>query len=165
MTIKTCISKWLLLIKPDINISAENDEAFREACSYGHTDIAKWLLLIKPDIDISVENDEAFREACLNGYTDVAKWFIELNPQKYVVEIINGKITSFQINKTLSLLSEIINLNEIKECAICYIEQSNIITNCNHEFCHRCINLWYTVNKNCPYCRTLLTNCNKISLQ
>ena len=41
------VAKWLLKIKPDIDISAENDHAFREACKNGHLQIAKWLLEIK----------------------------------------------------------------------------------------------------------------------
>ena len=154
------ILKYQLLIESNgINY------AFREACSNGHTDVAKWLLSIKPNINISALNNYTFRCACSNGHIDIVARFIELNPQKYVVEIINGKITSFQIIKTLNLLSETISVNEIKECAICYIEQSNIITNCNHEFCYQCLNSWYNINENCPYCRTPLTTCSKIILQ
>jgi hypothetical protein len=49
------MTKWLCEIKPDINISAENDYVFRFACENGHLVIAKWLYKIKPDIKISAE--------------------------------------------------------------------------------------------------------------
>ena len=141
------------------------DDAFTYACKNGHIDVAKWLLSIKSDIDISANDDKAFTDACLNDHINIAKWFIELNPQKYVIEIINSKIVSFQIRKTLKLLPDVISFNEIKQCIICCIEQSNIITRCNHQFCNQCLNSWYTINKTCPCCRELLINCNKILLQ
>ena len=128
----TDVAKWLLSIKSDIDTSTSN-YAFRLTCSNGHIDVAKWLLSIKSDIDISANDDKAFTDACLNDHINIAKWFIELNPQKYVIEIINSKIVSFQIRKTLKLLPDVISLNEIKQCVIFCIEQSNIVTNCNHQ--------------------------------
>ena len=44
------VAKWLLEVKPDINISADNESAFRNVCQEGHLEIAKWLLKVKPDI-------------------------------------------------------------------------------------------------------------------
>jgi hypothetical protein len=38
---------------PTIDISAENEDAFRWACYGGHLEVAKWLLEVNPDIDIS----------------------------------------------------------------------------------------------------------------
>ena len=35
-------------MKPDINISAEDDEAFYWACKCGYLDIAKWLQSLRP---------------------------------------------------------------------------------------------------------------------
>ena len=51
------IAKWLLTIKPDIDISADNKYAFTSVCENGHLEVAKWLLSIKPDIDISDDNE------------------------------------------------------------------------------------------------------------
>jgi hypothetical protein len=39
----------LLQIKPTINISACNEEAFRWACRDGHLDVAKWFVSLNPD--------------------------------------------------------------------------------------------------------------------
>ena len=44
--IETCsrghmkVLKWLYKIKPDINISAENEKAFRNACYFNHIEVA-----------------------------------------------------------------------------------------------------------------------------
>ena len=44
------VAKWLLEVKPDINISAYNDYAFRCACEYGHLELAQWLAdEVKPE--------------------------------------------------------------------------------------------------------------------
>ena len=66
-----------------IDISAEDDYAFRGACYNGHLDVAKWLLDVKPTIDISAEDDYAFRSACQNGHLEVAKWLLEVEPDIY----------------------------------------------------------------------------------
>jgi hypothetical protein len=55
------LAKWLLGMKPDIDISAVGEYAFRTACVNGHIEVAKWLLEMKPDIVISAETDGAFR--------------------------------------------------------------------------------------------------------
>ena len=48
------VAKLLLQLKPNINVSAKNEEAFRYACRNGHLHVAQWLLQLKPDINISV---------------------------------------------------------------------------------------------------------------
>ena len=64
----------------DLDISANNEEVFCNACFSGHLDIAQWLLQVKPDINISAENEEAFRFACRNGHLDVAQWLLSIKP-------------------------------------------------------------------------------------
>ena len=49
--------KWLLFVKPDINISAKDEWAFRWACSFGHLEVAKWLLSLKPYLYV-IEYDD-----------------------------------------------------------------------------------------------------------
>jgi hypothetical protein len=42
------VAKWLLEIKPDIVISAENNNAFFSACRYKNDDVALWLSNLEP---------------------------------------------------------------------------------------------------------------------
>ena len=42
------ICKWLLQIKPNINISANEEEAFCLACNNNHIDVCNWFQSIKP---------------------------------------------------------------------------------------------------------------------
>jgi hypothetical protein len=71
------LAKWLLQIKPDIDISAE---IFTVVCLNGYLEVAKWLLQVKPTINISADNDCAFRCACHNGHLEVAQWLSQVKP-------------------------------------------------------------------------------------
>ena len=68
------------LRKVPINIHANNEEAFIEACSNGHCEIVKFIINIaderKSPINIHVQNEEAFLQACEKNYTDVVKLLI-----------------------------------------------------------------------------------------
>jgi len=86
-------AKHMLFVQYDrqnINISKWNDEAFRDACRFGHLEVAKWLLEVEPSIDISAQDEYAFRRACCNNHIDVATWLQSLHPEKYEFEIINN---------------------------------------------------------------------------
>jgi len=74
------VAQWLYQIKPAIDISAQNEYAFRKACFYGHLAVAQWLYQIKPTIDISAQNEEAFRYACGLGHLDIAQWLYQIKP-------------------------------------------------------------------------------------
>ena len=52
--------KWLYGINPNINISKNNEFAFRIFCNIGNTKIIKWLLKKKPTINI-------YASDCLNN--------------------------------------------------------------------------------------------------
>tara|TARA_B100000963_G_scaffold361686_1_gene398707 strand:+ start:3080 stop:3454 length:375 start_codon:yes stop_codon:yes gene_type:complete len=47
------------------------------------------------------------------------------------------------------------NHTELNNCPICFVDNTdNIILDCNHVFCKKCIKEWLTKNKNnCPICR------------
>ena len=64
---------------PNINISYNDECAFRHACYNKQLDIAKWLLNVNPDIHISVFND-AFQQSCRMGHLDVVEWLISVKP-------------------------------------------------------------------------------------
>lgn len=45
------------------------------------------------------------------------------------------------------------------ECPICYnkiTKRFQVITECKHMFCNKCMNKWSSVSDNCPLCRSLL---------
>jgi hypothetical protein len=103
---------WLLEVKPDIDISDNNEASFRSACEYGHLEVFIRLLEVKPYLDISAENEYAFREVCLysklevsKSKLEVAKWLQSLFPEKYHLEIVDNKIVSYsvKINKTIKI--------------------------------------------------------------
>jgi len=83
------IAKWLLQIKPNINISVHNEEAFRCACESGHLHVAQWLLQIKPTINVFINDHSAFKHACIRNKWLVVKWLCELYPFKYDIEFNN----------------------------------------------------------------------------
>ena len=86
--------------KPDINISADNEHAFRNACFYGHLHVAQWLLQINPYINISADNEDAFWWACRNRHLDVDHWLQSLKPYLYVIEYDeNGKYKGYKIRE------------------------------------------------------------------
>lgn len=76
------VAKWLLEVKPDIDISADDENAFCCVCAHGHLHAAKWLLEIKPDIVIS---NMAFFNACRYKNIDIALWLSKLEPRFVVV--------------------------------------------------------------------------------
>lgn len=70
----------LLSENPNIDISANDNEAFTCACLHKHLHIAKWLYKINPTMNISVKNENAFRWACLNGNIEIAQWLLSIKP-------------------------------------------------------------------------------------
>ena len=62
------------------DISADNDYAFRIACTHGKLRVAQWLYQIKPTIDISINHEHAFWSACCNGHLDIAQWLYQIKP-------------------------------------------------------------------------------------
>ena len=70
--------------KLHIDISADNEHAFRYACYNGHLELVQWLYQIKPTIDISADNEHAFRGACENGHLNVAQWLYKIKPTIHI---------------------------------------------------------------------------------
>lgn len=83
------IVQWLIQVKPDIDISERNEQAFRFACDYNHLQLANWFLQVKPDINISAENDEAFCSACFEDRVKIAQWLHQIRPYHYILELNN----------------------------------------------------------------------------
>ena len=60
-------------VKPDIDISAEDEYSFKMACENNNLELAKWLLSVKPDIE------DAFVIACSFGNLEMSQWLLSLN--------------------------------------------------------------------------------------
>jgi len=74
------VAIWLLDNNSDIDISADNEYAFRKACYDGKLWLVEWLLEIKPYINISANNNEAFMSACGKLHVELANYLVQLNP-------------------------------------------------------------------------------------
>jgi hypothetical protein len=74
------VAKWLLRVKPPIDIRATSDTAFRSACFNGHLKVAQWLLSVEPSINICLYDDAVFRLTCYYGHLKVAKWLLSVEP-------------------------------------------------------------------------------------
>ena len=86
------------LNNPNIDISANNEKAFRWTCFKGHLEVCQWLLSVKPNIDISANNEDAFRWACFRGQLEVAQWLQSVKPYLYVIRYDkNGRYKSYSI--------------------------------------------------------------------
>ena len=57
----------MLQLKPSLNISIDNEYAFKCACDNGHIEVVNFLLEKKPTIDISIDGEYCFKAACENG--------------------------------------------------------------------------------------------------
>jgi uncharacterized protein len=66
------VAQWLYS-SGDIDIHAEDDNAFRGACRAGQLQIAQWLYNLG-NIDIHASDEEAFRLACIHGHLSIAQW-------------------------------------------------------------------------------------------
>jgi hypothetical protein len=182
--------KWLLEIKPDINISKNNEMAFYYACVFGNIDTAKWLLKIKtdiniiiynnyifrksssnleiirwlleikPDIDIEMNNHEVFKNACENNGYEAVKFLVLLNPTKYFVKFTEwGSIESWKIYINYIRKQTVeIKLSDVQGCPICMDKKSQVITNCKHSFCVKCIKKICESENKCPFCRSIITD-------
>lgn len=109
---------------------------------------------------------------------DVAEYISEL-PDTFILNNIDllkylATFFPFQINIYINydeIIDEIPNMlidtNNIQTCCICYENKSDLITECNHQYCTSCIKKWWytkqSIIHNCPYCNTIIEpyNCKK----
>ena len=61
-----------LLLHPDVNPAANEQDGFKYACTYNKIDIVR-ILLADPRIDPSADNQDALRIACASGYTELVR--------------------------------------------------------------------------------------------
>lgn len=132
--------KWLYN-NFEIDINYDNDHAFAKAGQNGHIDMCKWLLsLPNNNINIRTNNEHPFRMACKNGHIDMCEYLKTVNSD-YSYKYVNDKLVPI-----------IKSLFNDEMCTICY-HNCDIITNCGHHYCEKCINQWLKTNNSCPMCR------------
>lgn len=149
------VADWLLSLKPDMDISRENDFYFRRSCAYGLFRMAQWIFEKRPNVNIAFNNYDAFREACLGGYTNIIEWLLTIFPtislnkklDKYLTMI---PIHILQVAKNRSLV-------EYSDCIICETNKADFTISCSHQFCHECIFKWAKIGGSCPICRSELS--------
>jgi hypothetical protein len=74
------LARDLLQQNPKINISADNEGAFRWACYNSQFHVAQWLLSVKPNINISFWNNYLFFALCHLGNLNAALWLLTVKP-------------------------------------------------------------------------------------
>lgn len=152
------ILKWLYPQLENLDIKAKYEYGICGACAGGYLDVAQWLMEIIPDLDIKVDNDYCMVQAVEEGYHDIIDWIMKIEPDRYVIEYNEEyeEIIKFEINRKLIIEeNKKKELEDLKECPICYDNKSNIITCCDHQYCYHCFNEYYKKKSNicCPYCR------------
>lgn len=158
------VVKWLLKVKPNIDILTDNGAPFCFACANGQLHIIKWLIKIKPDINIRIDDDWAFKQTCRNNHINVVIFLCSLVPtDTYHFEICNNRIVNWFVKKDIVIenkksIEHLVFLplfDKFELCPICKINQSTIITNCNHQYCYDCISYYHKNTKKikCPICK------------
>ena len=113
----------------------------------------------------NIIDDDVFKTICKNKKIISIRYLLEINinydykrKDDDIIPIIKNSVEYYYENRYYDKLIEYYNISEINiklsECLICYQNKSNLVTNCNHNYCLDCIFKWYIYNKhNCPYCR------------
>jgi hypothetical protein len=88
----------------------------------------------------------------------------QLMPNSWIELIIqNNNHKSEEDIKKLFTDNAILMGNNV-ECSICYENDCDYQTNCEHNYCKECIEKWLLQNNTCPNCRQEIKECNKISV-
>lgn len=121
--------------------------------------IAKWIYYELSCIDLSFNNYSIFRKAIISHHYELLEWLASLNPHRYFLSRKNKKIVKLVISENPMLpYIDFVLFEQSTDCMICY-EQSNLLTNCNHEICETCA--LKLTKPSCPYCRQSITGYTK----
>ena len=116
---------------------------FSHSCVHGSLNVAKWLIEIKPNIDITIIDINS-----IYNY-QIIKWLVSLN-NGLTYKIIDGKYGKYyKLYKQIKTIKKE-NIVFTDKCCVC-LEQSNCLTECNHNACLDCIN--QLKKYICPMCR------------
>ena len=131
-------------LKDDVNIHANNDEAFRLSCEDGHIEVAKWLYTLDSIIyELEIENNRIIKWNIKDKWHDINE-ALKMNDTDTILEKLN--------------IVNTINLNKVDDCLICHeSDYKQIQLSCKHNYCVKCIISWAITSKQknyckCPYC-------------
>ncbi len=73
-------------------------------------------------------------------------------------------IKYIKIVTNMYTIKDNISVKSLNECSICFgsLNKNNKIKklSCSHEYHTDCINTWFTLNKTCPLCRSVINTCD-----
>jgi hypothetical protein len=90
-----------LLQNSSINISAVNDDAFNNACKYGHLDVAQWLFSLGVKPGSSKSNTALFKLVIDDERLDVAQWLLSVKPDINIASVADFAFRSACTNGNL----------------------------------------------------------------
>ena len=117
--------------------------------------LAYWFCDKFPFIHVIRDNHRLFINAYLSENLEIIKLLNIMQPDCYHINIIHDKLQCFDIDYNINPGNTIKKrLLEIEHCYICYEDNADILTSCNHFYCTGCIQKHYEYNNiQCPYCR------------
>jgi hypothetical protein len=86
------IQYYYVINKDNIDISANNDYIFRNACKNNNMELVKFLYPLKTwNLNVGQNEDcdiyrDAFWFCCESGYLEIAQWLVKVEP-KYILDI------------------------------------------------------------------------------
>ena len=167
---------YIYLEHPQLDISANSEEAFRLACNSGEIYVIRQLYeWRRSDIDIRANDYESMRRAVINSHKEVMiqlfQWFSDqINPADYY-----QFATTMETRLVLNYLDRVKQVsqnyrqsiqwidkswlfhyigNAQGECSICLEGLDDPVkTPCAHIYCRGCILECLNTSETCPYCR------------
>lgn len=158
------VAEWLFSLE---DIQKNINSIFSTQCECGNINLVKWIY--NKDNKVA-QYEDAFLKACVNGYINIAQWLVTIN-NNYSIEIEDECIKKYDIKDSIKSLLERKEFQKIAEklkiqlkdkyeiegdnsCSICFSNDSNFITSCNHTFCLDCFLFGYIEHnrKKCTYC-------------
>lgn len=118
--------------------------------------------IVKELIELEINN--FFILCCDLNNLEIVNYLMRIFPDKFKVTTVNKKISHWCIINYLEILNTR-KIEQINDCPICLENKSDLITNCEHQFCYTCLNKIYCRHKknvNCPLCRAKLNGFSKI---
>lgn len=136
-----------------VDIWRNDGAAFFEACARGHTEIIKLYHEINPRFFEEKDVTYGFNLACHNNHINIALFIASMSwTRRYYVTIEEGYIVDHGVRETLKYVAWK-EIDKAEDCPVCLEKKSDVVTDCNHQFCRGCIETWYKDKKNCPLCR------------